>query len=181
MRCGEVLGLRYSDIDFENGWIYVRQQIGRISGELKARELKTKNSRRRLPFDEHGIIRDALREHAKKYGVALPPFNPNFELSKQGTIVVGKNGTPLEPKSLMRSYKIIINKAGLPCTTIHAMRHMAATFMKDTDAEIKDVQGILGHSDPQTTVKFYQHGTSEAQRSAVSSVGRRLCKLQYAV
>lgn len=67
MRRGEVLGLRWQDIDFENGVIHVRQQIGRVNGSIKARELKTVNSRRKLPFVAN--VRAALLEHAKRNGV----------------------------------------------------------------------------------------------------------------
>jgi site-specific recombinase XerC len=99
----------------------VRQQIDRISGKIMARELKTKNSCRTLPL--MGNVRKALLEHAKKSVAAPPPFNPYFELSKQGTVIASKSGTPLEPRNLARCFNALTKKAGLPHIKIHAMRH----------------------------------------------------------
>jgi integrase len=172
MRRGEVLGLRYCDIDFDNGLIHVRQQIDRINGKIKARDLKTKNSRRTLPLIAE--VHDALMKHAERNGVVLPQFNPRFELSTQGTVVVSRVGTPLEPKNLERCFYDLTEKAGLPRITMHAMRHTAATVLKDLNVPVKDVQLILGHSDIATTLSIYQHGTAETHRTALSAVGERL-------
>jgi integrase len=172
MRRGEVLGLRWSDIDFDNGWIHVRQQIGRVKGVIKARELKTENSRRVLPLMSH--VRAALLEQAQKNGIAPPQFNPNFNLSTKGTVVVSKAGTPLEPRNLTRYYNDLVQEAKLPRIKIHAMRHTAATLLKDLNVPVKDAQLILGHSSISTTLNIYQHGTLETHRSAISAVEDRL-------
>ncbi|MDR1629490.1 MAG: site-specific integrase [Oscillospiraceae bacterium] len=172
MRRGEVLGLRWSDIDFDSGWIHVRQQIGRVNGVIKARELKTGNSRRVLPLMSN--VRAALLEHAEKNGVVLSPFNPYFKLSISGTVVASKAGTPLEPRNLTRYYNDLVEKANLPRIKIHAMRHTAATLLKDLNVPVKDAQLILGHSSISTTLNIYQHGTPETHRTAISAVESRL-------
>jgi integrase len=71
MRRAEALGLRYSDIDFENKRIHIRQQVARVDGIVAARPLKTKNSRRTLPLVD--IVECALLEHARRQGMAMPP------------------------------------------------------------------------------------------------------------
>ena len=172
MRRGEVLGLRWSDIDFGNNVIHVRQQIDRINGRIVARDLKTKNSRRNLPLI--GELRTVLLEYANKHGIAIEKFNPQCEISVQNTIIASRVGTPMEPKNLERCFHILRKNAGLPRITIHAMRHTAATMLKDLNVPLKDVQLILGHADIATTANIYQHGTSEAQRVALSAVGGRL-------
>jgi integrase len=172
LRRGEALGLRYSDIDFSNNLIHIRQQIDRINGEVKARELKTANSRRNLPLIPH--IRTALLEHAARNGVTMPSFDPCTRLSTYDTVVVGKTGIPLESKSLERSFHILARKAGLPRITIHAMRHTAATVLKDLSIPVKDAQLILGHANIATTLSIYQHGTPETHRVAITAVGERL-------
>lgn len=172
IRRGEALGLRYSDIDFDNGLIHIRQQIDRINGEIKARDLKTKNSRRTLPLIED--VRVAIIEHAKKNNVKIPPFNPYLEFSTHGTIVASRVGTPLEPKNLERHFFAQTDKLGLPRITIHAMRHTAATVLKDLNVPVKDAQLILGHANISTTLSVYQHGTQETHKTAISAVGARL-------
>lgn len=175
MRRGEILGLRWQDIDFENGFIHVRQQIYRLNDKkIVARELKTKSSRRNPPLDED--VQAALIEHAKKRGIEIPPFNPHFELSKQGTVVVGKTGNPVDPRSLARCFDNLVKKAGLPRTKLHAMRHMATTFMKELKVDVKDAQRILGHANITTTLNIYQHSTPETQRTGLAKMGGRLLK-----
>ena len=165
MRRGEVLGLRWCDIDFNNGWIHVRQQIDRIDGTMMARELKTKNSRRNLPL--RPVVRTAMLHHAKKNGITIPQFNPYLELSLQGTIVVSKANTPLEPRNLARCFHLLTKKAGLPRIKLHATRHTTATILKELKTDIKDAQLLLGHSNVTTTLNIYQHGTPENQRNIV--------------
>ena len=174
MRRGEALGLRYSDIDFENGYLYIRQQIGRVGGSVKARDLKTINSKRRLPLMAN--VRTALLNHAKRNGVMLPPFNPSSELSTQGTVITSKVGTPLQPRNLGRSFDVLTKKAGLPRIKIHALRHTAATVLKDLNVPVKDAQLILGHSNISTTLNIYQHGSHDTQRYAISAVENCLFK-----
>jgi integrase len=172
MRRGEVLGLRWCDIDFNSGLIHVRQQINRIDGKLTARVLKTANSCRTLPLVSN--VRAALLEYATKDGITPPPFNPCLELSEHGTVVVSKAGTPLEPRRIGRIFDSLQYKAGLPRIKIHAMRHTAATVLKDLNVPVKDAQLILGHANISTTLNIYQHGTLETHRVAISAMEERL-------
>ena len=137
-----------------------------------ARELKTANSRRTLPLLDN--VRAALMTHAEKNGIALPQFNPYFELSIQGTVVISEVGTPLEPRNLARCFNILTKKAKLPRIKIHAMRHTAATVLKDLNVPLKDAQLILGHSNISTTLNVYQHGTPETIRAAIFAIEERL-------
>ena len=168
MRRGEALGLRWNDIDFDSNVIHVRQQIDRINGVIKARDLKTANSRRELPLVPS--VRAALFEHAKLLGITPPPFSHNPEYSTYGTVVSSRAGTPLEPRNLARIFYELIKKANLPRIRIHDTRHMAATFLKDLNVPVKDAQLILGHSNISTTLNIYQHGSPETQRTAMVSV-----------
>ncbi len=184
LRSGEVLGLRYSDIDFENELIHVRQQISRVrringrpsangpKNELVARELKTQNSRRTLPLTPN--VRQALLQNAEKCGHTITPFNPYYSLSLEDTIVRSSVGTPMEPRNFAKSFDVATKRAGLPRIKVHAMRHTESTMLKDLGVPIKDAQMILGHSDATTTMKFYQHGTHKTQRDAISAVEERL-------
>jgi len=172
VRRGEALGLRYSDIDFVNGQIHIRQQIDRIGGKIIARDLKTKNSQRSLPLVSS--VYNAIIEHANKNGVVMPPFNPKLEISTEGTIVKSTKGTALEPSNLRRTFDLFTEKAGLPRIKIHAMRHTAATIFKDLNIPIKDAQLILGHANASTTLNIYQHGNPETHRIALNAVEEHL-------
>lgn len=172
MRRGEVLGLRWRDIDFENNLIYVRQQIDRIDGKIMARDVKTINSRRILPLMTH--VRNALLNHAIRNAVIPPAFELNAGLSTEDTVIKSAVGTPLEPRNLTRCFNILLKQTGLPRITVHAMRHTAATVLKDLNVPVKDAQLILGHSNISTTLNIYQHGTLETHRTAISAMEERL-------
>ncbi len=172
LRRGEVLGLRYADIDFESGLIHIRQQIDRINGKIKARDLKTKNSRRTLPLTDE--VHAALLAHAAKTNATMPPFSPDYTLSTEGTVLVSSASTPLEPRRLDRCFQDLQQAAGLPRIKLHAMRHMAATFLKDANTPVRDAQLILGHANSATTMNIYQHGTTSAHRAALTAVEERL-------
>ena len=174
MRRGEVLGLRYSDIDFEQGVILVRQQIYHVDGKTKAAVLKTKNSRRELPLTAN--IRQAIIKHAKRNGVVIPPFNPKLEISMEGTIVTSRVGTPLSPRNYARLFENLTQKAGLPRIKLHAMRHITATLTKDMPE--KDAQLFFGHANISTTRDIYQHGTKSIQRASVAKLEKQLLKGQ---
>ena len=150
----------------------MRQQIYRINGKVVARDLKTKNSRRVLPITTK--VRDALLEHADKNSVTLPPFDPYCKLSTEGTVAINSAGKRIQPSSLKWCFNNLTKKAGLPHITIHAMRHTAATILKDLNVPVKDVQMILGHSNITTTLNIYQHGTPENYGAAITSVEQRL-------
>jgi integrase len=168
MRRCEVLGLRWSDIDFDKGIIHIRQQIDRIKGKIKPRALKTKNSRREIPLKKFACA--ALLEHATKNNIVIPRFNPYFELSTHGTVVISEAGTPLESRNMNRIFITLVKRSGLPHATPHIMRHIAATMLKDLNVPDRDIQAILGHADITTTQKHYQHATPETQNAAISAV-----------
>jgi integrase len=148
MRLEEALGLRWSDIDFDNGIIHIRQQIGRINGKITARELKTQNSRRTLSLMRP--IRAELMKHAKKEGITPPKFNPRFELSTQGTIATSKTGTPLDPRNLAKTFHKLTRELGLPRIRIHAMQHTFASNLVVHKTSLESVAGLLGHINTQT-------------------------------
>ena len=169
MRRSEALGLRWSDIDFENDRFVLRQQIDRINGVMKARTLKTANSSRTLPLTPD--VRQALLKQAENQGVTLPAFDPDRELCLEGTVNVSKVGKVSEPRVINHVFASMTKNAGLPRIKLHALRHTAATILKDIGTPMKDIQLILGHSNISTTMNIYTHGNEETRREALNSLG----------
>ena len=172
MRRAEVMGLRWEDIDFEEGRIHVRQQIDRVGGKMMARKLKTKNSFRELPLQEK--VREELLRLAEQRGVVLPQFNPRFEVGTKGTVVVSRAGTPLESHNFYRCFIRLLREVGLPRIKIHAMRHCAATLLKSLGVPDRDIQLIMGHASILTTMNIYQHATPEIQNSGIMAAENAL-------
>jgi integrase len=145
LRVGEMLGLRWTDIDFHNDMFVIRQQIIRTTNKLLVQTVKTDASRCRLPLVP--VVRQALLDHAAKNGVNRPQFTPDRELTGEGLVITTGIGTPLEPNGFRkRCFYTLTEKYRLPPIKMHGLRHTAATLLKDMGVPVKDVQEILGHT-----------------------------------
>lgn len=154
LRRGEALGLSWSDIDTNNIVIRVRKQVEYYDGTYGYAELKTKKSRRDLPISP--AVADVLQ--------TLKPTNigPLPDL-----IFKSSNGLPIDPHNLRRSFIRISKQAGLPKSTLHHLRHTAATNLKELGVPANDVQSILGHSNITTTLQFYTHSDRNSMSEAL--------------
>jgi len=177
MREGEVLGLRWSDIDFAANTLVVRQQIQRLDGKLRAVPVKTSAGRRTLPLVPH--VRTALLDLAAQRGVDLrtgTPLDVQSEFSTENLVVVSTAGGPIEAQNFLRTFRRACRDAGLRDIVIHHLRHTAATMLKTLGVPARDAQLILGHANVATTQQIYQHGDVEEQRKAVLAVQDALAK-----
>jgi len=173
MRRGEVLGLRWCDVDFQADQIHIRQQLQRIGSTLEQGPVKTAAGRRDLPLI--GLIRDELlASYVSRHGAepasdltADDPTGP--DLVFQSSI-----GTPIDPKNFVRAFHEVRDQAGLPRITVHHTRHTAATMLKNLGVPARDAQLILGHSHVTTTQQLYQHGDLGGQTKALAQVEREL-------
>ena len=172
LRRGEMAGLRWCDMDFDNDCLHIRQQINRIDGKLCAGAVKTRAGRRTLPLVT--AIKSVLLEHAKTTGSEPARFDPNAVPGIANTVLVTHDHTAIEPKALRVNFYRLIEQAGLPKITLHATRHIAATMLKNLNVPLKDVQLILGHANVSTTMEIYQHGDIEIHRQAIRAVEQAL-------
>ncbi|WP_163511587.1 tyrosine-type recombinase/integrase [Fodinicola acaciae] len=160
LREGETLGLRWVDVDFSEGVLHIRQQLQQINNELVQCELKTKASRR----DEAlvGLAADALA--ARRAAMIA-----NGE-SIEGLVFTGATGKPLWPRNFMRCFRRICANEGLRPIKIHELRHTNATLLKKLGVPDRDIQAILGHSDPATTRRLYQHVDETDKNAALAKL-----------
>lgn len=168
MRRGEVLGLRWRDIDFHADTLQVAQQLQRIDGALRTGPVKTSAGRRTLPLLP--TIKHTLLERAAQRGIDV-----NDESGLGDSLVLrSSTGQPVEPGNFARTFQILSTRAGLPRITVHHTRHTAATLLKNLGVAARDAQQILGHSNVTTTQQLYQHSDIHAQREALANVERAL-------
>jgi site-specific recombinase XerD len=163
MRRGEILGLRWRDIDFESNTIQVRQQLQRVGSELLTGQVKTDAGERNLPLFPD--LRDALL----KYEVHRQVRSGTSELAFTTT-----EGTPIEPRNFVRTFHQLCKKAGVRTIRFHDQRHTASTLLADLGVAPKVAQAILGHAHVSTTMQIYTHGRDEAQKDAISKLGAAL-------
>ena len=159
LRRGELLGLKWEDIDFEHGNLRVKRQIARINGEVVEAPLKTKNAYRTLPLAEDTI--QVLKQQKKKVG-SSPWVFPS------------PTGGPISPDSVLHMLHRVLKRAGLPRVRFHDLRHTFATLAIQNGVDIKTVSGMLGHFSAGFTLDTYAHVTTAAQKEAAKAMERVL-------
>jgi integrase len=147
MRQGELLALQWPDVDFENNTVTVRRTVLRVKGRHVVKEPKTKASRRTIIVPAFAM--NALHEHRKKIMAKGFVDRPVF-CSLQGGIMSAQN---LRKKT----FKPILQRAGLPDMRFHDLRHTHASTLLSKGKSIKAVSRRLGHSNVTTTLQVYAH------------------------
>jgi integrase len=170
LRRGEVLGLRWRDIDQEDGEIRIRQQIQRVNGELRIGPVKTTASRRDLPLLSLASEALAIRSESQ----AADRIELGRAWQDNGLIFTTKTGRPVEPRNLVRSFQRICTAHGLRVIKVHHLRHTTATLLKNLGVPARDAQLILGHSRLAVTQEIYTHEDRQAQRDALTKLGDTL-------
>lgn len=159
LRRGELLGLRWSDVDLDGGTLTVRQTVLRVDGQLRFNRPKTDRSLRTVPTlellrrhrDRQAVEREAAGERWQEFGLVFP----------------SKVGTPIEPDNLDRTWYKIRAAAGLEWLRLHDLRHACATFLLASGASARTVMNLLGHSQIALTMNTYAHVLPEIERAAV--------------
>ena len=158
LRRGELLGLKWSDIDFTNRVIRVQRQVARINGEIIEAPLKTKNSYRNISIsDDTAEVLKAQKEKVNSEYVFPSP-----------------NGGPISPDSVNHMLHRVLERAGLPKVRFHDLRHTFATIALQNGVDIKTVSGMLGHYSAGFTLDTYAHVTTAAQKEAANTMGNVL-------
>lgn len=157
MRRGELLGLKWEDIDFAHGVIHIRRQVARLNGTVQEAPLKTKNSYRNI-----SIGTDA---------VELLKQKKQIDNGKSVYVFPSPTGGPLAPDSVLHMLHRVLERAGLPKIRFHDLRHTFATLALQNGVDIKTVSGMLGHFSAGFTLDTYAHVTTAAQREAAEAIG----------
>ena len=159
LRRGELLGLKWEDINFEHGNLRGKRQIARINGEVMEAPLKTKNAYRTLPLADDTI--QVLNQQRKKTG-SSPWVFPS------------PTGGPISPDSVLHMLHRVLKRAGLPKVRFHDLRHTFATLALQNGVDIKTVSGMLGHFSAGFTLDTYAHVTTAVQKEAAKAMEKVL-------
>ncbi len=170
MRRGEVLGLRWQDIDLDDWQLHVRQQIQRIQGQLHIGPVKTSAGKRDLPLIGLGI--DALAARRQAQDADRASLGQCW--IDTGLVFTTKTGRPVEPRNLVRSFMRICETSGIRRIRVHALRHTTASLLKDLKVPARDAQIILGHAHITTTQQIYTHVDEVARVDALTKLNKLL-------
>lgn len=155
LRRGELLGLKWGDVDLNRGIVHIRRQVLRQNGKVVEAPLKTKNSYRSIPVSKDAI--EVLK--AQKAKTTSEYVFPSL------------NGGPISPDSVLHMLHRVLKRAGLPRVRFHDLRHTFATIALQNGVDVKTVSGMLGHYSAGFTLDTYAHVTTAAQREAADKMG----------
>jgi integrase len=154
MRQGELLGLKWEDVDLNKCVVRIRHTLTRTGSRLRLGEPKTKKSRRTIQLTGRAL--EALRAHRKRQ---LEERMVHAGLWEENDLVFATQvGTFINPSNLRRrSFKPLLEKANLPPIRFHDLRHTAATLLLIQGVHPKYVQELLGHATISITLDTYSH------------------------
>jgi integrase len=154
LRRGELLGLRWNDVDLESGVLRVGRALVREGGRYRPGETKTKRGHRSIRLTSWAV--SALGAHRKRQLEERMRFAGLYE--DHGLIFATLRGTPVNPENLVkRSFKPLLRRAGLPEIRFHDLRHTCATLLLGSGVHPKFVQELLGHATIAMTLDTFSH------------------------
>ncbi|MFF0446017.1 tyrosine-type recombinase/integrase [Streptomyces sp. NPDC004609] len=172
LRRGELLGLRWSDLDLYEGVLTVRQALQRVGGELLIVAPKTQRSARRVALPSECVT--ALRAQRAQQIADRKAAGDRWQGAAHGLVFTTKNGTPIEPRNLNRSFETLCARAGIRKVRFHDLRHTCASLLHEQGADARMIMEVLGHSSIRVTMDIYTFVRLDSQRSAFDRVGDAL-------
>jgi integrase len=171
MRRGELLALRWEDVDLDNGVLQVRGTLRRTQEGLSIGTPKTAASRRKVvlsPASVTALLRHRARQEQERQAAG--------DLWQDlGLVFPNRLGRLMEPRDLLADvYRPLLERAGLPPVTFHTLRHTAATLLLAEGEHPKVVQELLGHAQVSITLDRYSHMTPRLMSNAAALMDRLL-------
>lgn len=163
MRVGEILALRWRDLDLNAGIV----RVGRTLSLGEYVPPKSRAGRRQILLD--AVTLAALREHRRQQEQLAA--RRGGRLHGEGLVFVTRTGRPLTRVHVNYALRRIVKRAGIDKKiTFHGLRHTHATYLLQRGIPVRDVAARLGHADPAMTLRTYAHATTEGQRRAAKAI-----------
>lgn len=177
---GELLGLRWRDIDFDAGTMDVTHQVVRHGSRMELRSLKVAGRERTVPLppevlDELKAWRNTLRRLS---GIDIIPRTAFvFPWFHRGNVKLDR---PMSPEAVNKAWRTCCERAGVDNSTFHNVRATTLTWMAQDQVDIKTAMRISGHRNPKTVIQHYQRVVDEAKRRATWGITEALRRAQQA-
>jgi integrase len=171
LRQGELLGLKWDDIDLEVGTLQVRRTLTIAKGGPVLSAPKTKSSRRTVKLSQTTL--EALRSHLKRQLEEIDRAGSLW--SENGLIFASEAGEPLDRRYITtHRFKPLLKRAKLPQIRFHDLRHTCATLLLSKNVNPKVVSEMLGHASIAITLDTYSHVLPNMQESAAKAMEEAL-------
>ncbi len=160
MRRGEILGLKWSDINFKDGSLRISRQVVATNKKIEIQPPKTKTSLRTILLPPYMVeILAKMHERKTCEWVFSSPV---------------KEGEPRNPTALHHRFKLILKRAGCKDIRFHDLRHTFATLALESGMDVKTLSGMIGHISAETTLNIYSHITDMMQVQASVKIDRKI-------
>ena len=163
MRRGELLALRWSDIDFDHSRLLVLHSVDFIAGYGYV-EGKPKTAAGRRVISLPAFLLEMLKQHQVQQ---LELRDTAHEWEDRGLVFPNLKGGYLHPNHMGEKFRKLLKEAGLPYIHFHDLRHSAASILLCMGVNIKVIQELLGHSDISITLRTYSHLLPSMQQEVV--------------
>lgn len=166
-RRSEVIGLKWSAVDFENDTITIDHTITQSNGKLIIRDkTKTKSSKKTLPLEP--IVKSFLIELKEKQKNNRELCRDSYNKDYLEYICVDNCGNIIRPDYVTETFLKLLKRKNLKIIRFHDLRHTCASILLKNGANMKEIQAWLGHSNYNTTANLYAHLDS----SSVNNTGK---------
>jgi integrase len=173
MRRGELLGLKWDDVDLDTSTVRVRRTLTRPENgrRIALGEPKTKKSRRTVRLTLRAV--EALTRHRARQ--AEEKLKAGGVYQDQGLVFAGGIGNLINPSNLrQRSFAPLLKRAGLPRITFNDLRHTCASLLFSKNVHPKFVQELMGHASVAITLDTYSHMLPGMGGEAADAIGEAL-------
>lgn len=167
IRRGELCGLEWKDIDFENQVMHVVRSAQYIGNKtMITKEPKTKSGIRHFSLSIHACI---LLKKYRRWQLEQK-FNAGDQWTESDRLFTSWNGKPIHPDTVTDWFSKFIKRSGLPYVTLHSLRHTNATLMIAEGTDVCTVSRRLGHANTATTLNIYAHALKSKDREAANTL-----------
>ncbi|MDP8905440.1 MAG: site-specific integrase [Chloroflexota bacterium] len=172
LRLGELLGLRWPDVNLEAGTLTVRQTLTRVAGNGWAlAEPKSARSRRTIPLPS--TARAALLRQQERQQAARTAVGDAWQ-ARDGLVFTDEAGRPCDPHRVSSAFHRAREAAGIPRVRLHDLRHTAATLMLAEGVPLAVISEWLGHAGIAITASHYAAVVPALRHEAAAAVDRAL-------
>ncbi|WP_413381197.1 tyrosine-type recombinase/integrase [Alkalihalobacillus sp. 1P02AB] len=174
MRMGEVLGLRWKDIDFNNNLIYVKQTLAKnLDGSYSLVNGGKSDSAIRVIYISESLT-DLLHQHKRFLDNEIDIIGNDYH--KYNLIVCTQTGNWVHPNNFRRAFRVTVKQLDLPRIRMHDLRHTHATYLLSKRINPKIIQERLGHKNVNILLNTYSHVLPSMQIEAVSKLDELFSK-----
>ena len=170
LRRGEVLGIRWLDLDLDGRCVSVAQQVVPTRGGITIAPLKTKGSHRNLTLDSDTLA--AIVEHKDRQRLERVLAGDAYE--DHDLMFADELGRPIDPQRVTAWFRTLRKKAGVRPGRLHDLRHSHASHLLTSGVPVSAVAARLGHSSPVVTLTVYSHVIPSSDRQAVEAFAQEL-------